>query len=42
MKLFGRIFKEDDLMKDLVRGFDGVKKENLKELLEHVSGIETG
>ena len=40
MKFFGVIFEEDDLIKELVRGFDGVKKENLEELLEHVKGIE--
>ena len=41
MKFFGMIFKEDDLMKELVRGFDEVRKENLQGLLEHVRGIET-
>ena len=40
MKFFGVIFKEDDLIKELVRGLDEVRKENLQELLEHVRGIE--
>ena len=40
IKFASRMFKNDDLMKDLIRGFDEVKRENLKELLEHVRGLE--
>jgi hypothetical protein len=32
--------KESDLAKDLVHGVDGVKRENLSEMIDHIKEIE--
>ena len=36
MKIASRMFRSDELMKEMVRGIDEVKRENLERLLENI------
>jgi hypothetical protein len=36
MRVASRMFSKDPLMKEMIKGIDGVRKENLRDLMNHI------